>query len=323
MDNTDTFHILALDGGGTRGIYTAQLLAKMEQDFGTSIKACFDLIVGTSTGAIIAGAAVSDIPMADIVELFETEAPHIFRKRWYRIPLFLSKYPSEQLALVIAKHIPATPLGEITTPLMITSSEIAKSEVHIFRSGYGSRDTDKTVSLRDAILASCAAPTFFAPKYVSVDGTAECAYYLLADGGLWANNPSTIAFTEALSAFGKDAREIRILSIGTGHSVNMYQQRRGWGFITGWGGAKLTSYVMTLQSQASAHTAKLLLKENYLRINPEIDFWELDTLTQLDNLTSLAERDFEKHAAEIRAFISKTDFRKGSRAQLASTTKIR
>ncbi len=301
MENTDTFHILALDGGGTRGIYTAQLLAEIERAFQTRIKTCFDLIAGTSTGAIIAGAAVSDIPMTDIVELFESETPHIFRKRWYRIPLFLSKYPSEQLAQVIAKHIPAMPLGEIATPLMITSSEISKSEVHIFRSNYESRysegtpPTNKEVCLRDAILASCAAPTFFAPKSVDT--------LLLADGCLWANNPSTIAATEALSVFRKEAREIRMLSIGTGHSTNMYRQRRGWGFITGWGGAKLTSYVMTLQAQASAHTAKLLLKGNYLRINPEIDRWEIDNLTQLDTLKSLAESDFEKYAAEIRTFI--------------------
>ncbi|MDE0396277.1 MAG: CBASS cGAMP-activated phospholipase [Candidatus Poribacteria bacterium] len=301
MNNTDTFHVLALDGGGTRGIYTAQLLAKIEQAIGTRIKTHFDLIAGTSTGAIIAGAAVSDIPMTDIVELFDTETPHIFRRRWYRIPLFLSKYPSEQLAQVIARHIPATPLGEIATPLMITSSEITKSEVQIFRSNYGSRDsegtppTNKEVCLRDAILASCAAPTFFAPK--SVDNL------LLADGCLWANNPSAIAAAEALSVFGKEARKIRMLSIGTGHSTNMYRQRRGWGVITGWGGTKLTSYVMTLQAQASAHTAKLLLKGNYLRVNPEIDRWEIDTLTQLDTLKSLADRDFEKYAAKIKAFI--------------------
>ena len=301
MDNTDTFHILALDGGGTRGIYTAQLLANIEQALGRRIRTCFDLIAGTSTGAIIAGAAVSDIPMTEIVELFETETPYIFRRRWYRIPLFLSKYPDQKLAEIIAKHIPATSLSEIETPLMITSSEIAKSEVHIFRSNYRGRDseiapTGKDVSLQDAILASCAAPTFFAPK--SIDN------FLLADGGLWANNPSTVAFTEALSVFGKEAQEVRMLSVGTGHSVNMYRNRRGWGFITGWGGAKLTSYVMTLQSQASANTAKLLLKENYLRINPEIDFWELDTLTQLDTLKSLATRDFERYAAEIETFIS-------------------
>ena len=300
MDSTNTFHILALDGGGTRGIYTAQLLAKIEQTFQVPIRTCFDLIAGTSTGSIIAGAAVSDIPMQDIVELFETETPHIFRRRWYRIPLFLSKYPSQKLAQILAAHLPATPLDEITTPLMITSSEISKSEVHIFRSNYDSCDseiapTDKGVGLRDAILASCAAPTFFAPKSLND--------FLLADGGLWANNPSTIAFTEALSTFGKNAQEVRMLSIGTGHSVNMYHNRRGWGFITGWGGAKLTSYVMSLQSQASANMAKRLLGENYLRINPEIDFWELDTLTQLSNLKSLAARDFEKNAEGIEAFL--------------------
>ena len=183
---------------------------------------------------------------------------------------------------------------------MITSSEISKSKVHIFRSSYGSRDseiapTNKSVSLWDAILASCAAPTFFAPK--SLDNA------LLADGGLWANNSSTIAFTEALSAFGKDTQEVRMLSVGTGHSVNMYRNRRGWGFITGWGGAKLTSYMMSLQSQASANMAKRLLRENYLRINPEIDFWELDTLTQLSNLKSLAARDFEKNAEGIEVFL--------------------
>ena len=300
MENTDTFYILALDGGGTRGMYTAQLLAKIEQALGTDIKTCFDLIVGTSTGAIIAGAAVSNIPMQDTVELFETETPYIFKRRWYRIPLFLSKYPSEQLAQVIAKHIPAIPLGNIETPLMITSSDISKSEVHIFRSNYSSCDSesasrDKDVCLRDAILASCAAPTFFAPK--SVDDL------LLADGCLWANNPSTIAAAEALSVFKKEAQEIRMLSIGTGHSTNMYRQRRGWGFLTGWGGAKLTSYVMTLQAEASARTAKLLLRGNYLRVSPEIDRWEIDNLTQLDTLKSLAERDFEKYATEIRTFI--------------------
>ena len=238
--------------------------------------------------------------MQDIVELFETETSHIFRRRWYRIPLFLSKYPSEKLSQVLASHLPATPLDEIETPLMITSSEISKSEIQIFRSNYtgkvgGSNPPVKGVGLRDAILASCAAPTFFAPKSLHNS--------LLADGGLWANNPSMIAFTEALSAFGKGAQEIRMLSIGTGHSVNMYRNGRGWGFITGWGGAKLTSYVMTLQSQASANMAKLILKQNYLRINPEIDFWELDTLTQLDKLKSLAERDFKKNAKGIEAFL--------------------
>lgn len=304
MNNTDTLHILALDGGGTRGIYSAKLLAQLEEIYDIRISECFDLIAGTSTGAIIAGAAVSDIPMTEIVELFETEAPDIFRNKWYRNPVFFSKYSNEKLAEIIAHHIPATPLSEVSTPLIITCSEITTSESHIFRSNYCEKqneteNSDADVSLRDAIVASCAAPTFFAP--INIKG------YLLSDGGLWANNPSIAAYTEALTVFGKGPSQIKILSIGTGHSISMYKKKRGWGFLSGWGGIKLVSFVMTLQSHASANLVSRLLKENYLRIDPKINFWDIDTVTQLDNLKSLAERDFKTHSSEIAAFIGQSE----------------
>ncbi len=300
MLNTNNFHILALDGGGTRGIYSAHLLAKAEQTFDVRIKDCFDLIIGTSTGAIIAGAVASDIPMVEIVDLFEIEAPDIFRKRWYRNPLFFSKYSNEKLAQIIAKHIPAKPLSKISIPLMITSSEITTSELHIFRSNYvdklsESDNINGDICLRDAIVASCAAPTFFAPKTIN--------NRLLADGGLWANNPSIAAYTEALTYFGKEAAQVKIVSLGTGHSVSMYRKKRGWGFLSGWGGIKIVSYVMTLQSQASANMAKLLLKENYLRIDPPIDFWDIDTVVQSDNLKTLAERDFKTFESDLKCFL--------------------
>ena len=80
-DRETTFHILALDGGGARGIYPAQVLANLERELGVDSKECFDLIVGTSTGAIIGGAAAVGIPMAEIVGLFEVKAPLIFRKK--------------------------------------------------------------------------------------------------------------------------------------------------------------------------------------------------------------------------------------------------
>ncbi len=300
MHSTNNFHILALDGGGTRGIYSAKLLAKVEQTFNLCIKDCFDLIVGTSTGSIIAGAAVSNIPMDEIVELFESEAPEIFRKRWYRNQLLFSKYSNQKLAQIIAHHIPASPLSEISTPLMITSSEITKSDLHIFRSNYidqlsRSEDSDGAVCIRDAILASCAAPTFFSPK--NVNG------HLLADGGLWANNPSIVALTEAVTKFNKQPRHLKIISIGTGHSIDMYERNKRWGFLSGWGGVKLISYVMTLQSHAYANMAKQLLNENYLRIDPTIEFWDLDTVCQLQDLKSLAESDFKIYEKDIKEFI--------------------
>lgn len=304
MNHTDTFKILTLDGGGTRGIYTAQLLALAEQEFDIRIKDSFDLIAGTSTGSIIAGAIVSEIPMDEIVELFESEAPDIFQKKWYRNLLFSSKYSEDVLAHVIAKHIPAKPLSEISTPLIITSSEITTSELHVFRSNYAAKlnesdYADGDVCIRDAVVASCSAPTFFNPKGLND--------LLFADGGLWANNPSVAAYTEALTTFGKDVTDVKILSIGTGHAKTMYQKKSRWGFLIGWGGPKLVSFVMMLQSQASAKMVKQLLKDNYMRISPSIDFWDIDSVKPLNKLKSIAIRDFDGFASDIKTFLDIND----------------
>lgn len=296
------FKILALDGGGVRGIYSAHLLARMEQSFGFQINTCFDLIAGTSTGSIVAGAAAIGIPMPEIVQLFESEAPHIFPKKWHCLSgLFRSKYSTKRLKTVLEKHLPETTLGQIPTPLMITSSDITTGGIRVFKSSYMEKlgkpyYRDKEVRLRYAILASCAAPSFFDP--FKVDN------YLLADGGLWANNPSILCLTEALSKFKKSIDEVKILSIGTGHSENMYMEKPPWGILTGWGKQKLVSYVMAVQSQASTNMAKLILGEKYLRLDSAIeDTWGLDNVEPLDNLKALADRDFTHRADDIKAFI--------------------
>lgn len=305
MRNAETpFYILALDGGGTRGIYTAQLLANIERAFQVQLRDCFALLAGTSVGAIIAGAAATGIPMEKIVYLFEKEIPQIFRKKWYRHPLFFSRYSKSSLAKSLAKHLPELLLGDIKTPFMITCSDLANGSGYVFKTGgyshlplHSPNDGASVlnVPLREAILASCAAPTFFDPSLI---GNA-----LLSDGSLWASNPSLAALTDAVSAFGKNLDEIRMLSIGTGHSQNMYKKHRKWGFLTGWGGQKIISYLLTVQSQTAAEMTRALLKENYLRLNPAIDFWELDGVGQLAHLKSLADGDFARFASEIETFI--------------------
>ena len=186
------FSILAVDGGGTRGMYAAQILAKVEKAVGERVKDCFDLLAGTSTGSIITGAAASEIPMEEVVGLFEKESPVVFGK--VRLPskfpmLFRSRYSRRPLEKVLQEYLPETALSEVSVPLMITSSDIATGGVHVFKSRYlydlgEPYERDGHVLLRDAIIASCAAPTYFDPKAVGP--------YLLADGGLWANNPSII-----------------------------------------------------------------------------------------------------------------------------------
>ena len=97
---------------------------------------------------------------------------------------------------------------------------------------------------------------------------------------------------------------MKILSIGTGHSENMYMEKPPWGILTGWGKQKLVSYVMAVQSQASTNMAKLILGEKYLRLDSAIeDTWGLDNVEPLDNLKALADRDFTHRADDIKAFI--------------------
>ncbi len=290
------FHILALDGGGARGIYSAQVLSGLEQTLGTPVGKCFDLIAGASTGSIIAGAAAIGVPMTEIVQLFEKEAPRVFQKKWPGSVHVRSKYSRHRLEEVIRNCVSNLTLGEVSNPLMIMASNISTGEVHVFKSRYLKdlgepyvRDGD--VPLSDAILASCAAPTYFDPVTVGSS--------LLADGGLWANNPSIMALTEAVSKFGRSLEDVHVFSIGTGHSSNLYSQSRHWGLLTGWGREKLVSYFLDLQSQASTNMAKLLLADRYLRLDPEIGAWNLDDIEHLDNLRALADRDFAQRNQAI------------------------
>lgn len=300
------FSILALDGGGARGIYGAQVLSRIERALQTKVKDCFDLIAGTSTGSILAAAAAADIPMVRVVELFENESPRIFGRKSYLPgvsklrPLFLSKYSRRPLEDVVESYVPRLTLGEIHTPLMITSADLATGGVHVFKSAYLAQlgepyERDGGVLLKDSILASCAAPTFFNPK--------EVGSHLLVDGGLWANNPSIMAVTEALSKFGKDIKDVRVLSIGSGQSPNMYSQKRVWGLLTGWGRDKLVSYTLGLQSQASTNMAGMLLGQRFLRLDPTIDTWQLDDTRHLSNLKALADRTFSQRSREILAHV--------------------
>ena len=304
MVTESTFHILSLDGGGTRGIYSAQILAKVEEALGTLVKERIDLIAGTSTGSIVGAAAAVGIPMQSLVELFEDQSPHIFRKRPFSFLHLRSKYARNTLEQVVQQCVGDITLGEVATPLLITGSDITSGGVHVFKSKYladlgHSYVRDGLVRLRDAVIASCAAPTFFDPAAVGE--------WLVADGGLWANNPSILALTEAVSKFRKSIDQVHILSIGTGHSVNLYGRSKSWGLLTGWGRAKLVSYLLSLQSQASTNMAKLMLEDRYLRLDPEIETWQLDDTRHLDNLKALAARDFAHQTNAIIDNLRRTD----------------
>ena len=80
----DEFRILALSGGGYLGLYTAVVLARLEQQLGEPLGRRFDLVAGTSVGGLLALALAFEVPMAAIVELFHARGEEVFSAR--RLP---------------------------------------------------------------------------------------------------------------------------------------------------------------------------------------------------------------------------------------------
>ena len=81
MSSVPTYHVLALSGGGYRGLYTATVLAELEAALGRPIASHFDLICGTSAGGMLALGLAAEIPAIELKALFEEQGSRIFGSR--------------------------------------------------------------------------------------------------------------------------------------------------------------------------------------------------------------------------------------------------
>jgi patatin-like phospholipase/acyl hydrolase len=220
--------ILCLDGGGMRGILTIQLLKQLEQTAGIPCYELFDMVSGTSTGAIIAGLITSGKSAEEIESLYESLVTQVFDKRFlgnrFLNPPAFSKEHYRTLLKGVVKDITLEQACDLhDLDLMITSQDLTAAEETFFScfrqkdgSYYG---TYKNVLLRGVMEATMSAPTYFYPLERFVDG-----------GTTTYNNPSLAAFMEATSySIPKELREdksqfayqlndICLFSFGTGIS---------------------------------------------------------------------------------------------------------
>ena len=301
-----TFNILSLDGGGIRGIFPAHIIKCIEERLSISVFDKFDMLAGTSTGSIIAtGIAYGKSP-AELVDLYLNNGEKIFSckvKSWW--PTWVkqgvhSKYTNDELKKVLEAEFGDAVLGDIEKPLLIPSTDIGNGGVHVFKSGYSPQFTrDNSVLLKDAVLASCSAPTFFDP--------AKVGSYLLADGGVWANNPTLAAVIEAKHRLGINVENIRVLSIGTGHSRTAYGTSHGkvWGLLNGWKGTGFIEFLLSLQAESIQNYTQLMLdKHQLMRVNFETDIpLPLDDCSIMEDLISRADKKFSYLSKDINEFL--------------------
>lgn len=296
------FRILSIDGGGIRGVCPAHIISCISERLAVDVYDKFNLIAGTSTGAIVASAISCRIPPKTIIQLFKEYGPIIFNKKQLLSNLHIrSLYSNNNLKYVLKEIFQDIKLGDLDKPLILPASSVNLGGVHVFKSSYSSHFTrDKNTLVRDAVLASCSAPVFFNPV--------QCKEYLLADGGLWANNPVLVAIIDAKRRLSKDFTNLKVLSLGTGHSKIAYKNGKktmGWGFLTGWKRKKIISYILSLQSESAHNMAQLLLnKEQLLRLNFESDNeLSLDDVKDVDYFIAKADSIFTNHSEALKKFL--------------------
>jgi predicted acylesterase/phospholipase RssA len=301
--------ILSLSGGGYRGLFTAQYLARLEQEIGRPLYTAFDLIAGTSIGSILALGLASGIPAADLVRFFDTKGKAIFPPRpiWQRPQaLFRPKFSSTDLARALQRAFKDSTFSNLKSHVVVPAVSLVDSAPVVFRSRNGPLPASKE-SLKDAALASSAAPTYFPPHVIGTQ------HYV--DGGLIANSPDAFAVVEATAVLGWRLDSVSLLSVGTTAvetGLPALQNRMRWGALRwGW---KLTllEQMMTAQAKLSRESARMSLGSRFLsvdaiRANAQDKVIALDraTIEATNTLKSLAlgawERMKNEHPAVLEA----------------------
>lgn len=285
--------VLALNGGGARGLYTISVLAQIEQIIedeyqipNVRIGDYFDLITGTSIGGILALGLASGKSARELKEKFKDSAPSIFPTwRFFFqtfIKVFFPVYDSEPLRNTVKNMIgDNTTFKDLTRRVMIPSVNLSEGCPRFFKTPHGEFfHKDANVKLIDAAMATSAAPTYFKPHFIESEG------HFFADGGLVANNPSYIGLREVLIDMQQDfkgisVKDINILNVGTlneNFCIRPKTLKRKWitGYIFLWGlGKRLVESTMTANQDMQK---KMLIRElrplglldNYVEIDKTI-----------------------------------------------------
>lgn len=277
------FRVLTLDGGGMRGLYTATLLECLADRFSTrlgrptlDIGAGFDLIVGTSTGGILASALAYGVSARTITNLYREKGPEIFTDPqptgrlalglWICRNFFKAANSTGILRKALVEIFHETTLKQLydlrKIGLCITAVRMLDERFRVFKTPHISiKDLDNDLKLVDICLATSAAPLILPLAGIhSPQDTRRLEVY--ADGGLAANNPVLVGLIEALQIAPKNA-PIQILSIGTcsapdGSVLSEAELNRG---LFQWmAGVKALTLSMNAQASAAEESAKFISK---------------------------------------------------------------
>jgi len=325
---TKKVRVLSIDGGGIRGILPGVILQRLEEklqkigkDKNIRLADMFDLIAGTSTGGILTCAYLMPDPKdktkskftaQQAVDLYMDRGDEIFDVNLKQKLKSLwgvrdEKYSADELEEALEDNFKDTKLNELRKPCIITSYDIRNRNAFFFRQHRADNEINNFL-VRDVARATAAAPTYFETARVKNDLGSP---YPLIDGGVFANNPTLCAYSEArtmkFTELGKKkhpegketptAVDMMIVSLGTGsvEKAYAYKEAKDWGMV------QWIQPIIDIMMSGNSETVHYHLRQIYdtLPKADKLDYYRLEPKlvtansemddASLENLTALKE----------------------------------
>jgi patatin-like phospholipase/acyl hydrolase len=297
---------LTLDGGGAKGFYTLGVLKEIEGMIKCPLYKRFDLVYGTSTGAIIAALIALGYEVDQIHALYSTHVPTIMKAK-------SAKKRSEALEKLTNDvfknkkfNVVKTGIGIVATKWAIEKPMIFKANIDQAHGRTGTFTPGFGCKISDAVQASCSAYPFFKRKIVTTGSGDQIE---LVDGGYCANNPTLYAIADASAAMEIPYTDLRVISIGVGvypdpkPSFIMRHIKKFWL-------VQLLQKTLEINTQSMDQLRTILFKDiQTIRISDTFDKPEMATdllehnLGKLNLLRQRGRESFASREQQIKEFL--------------------
>jgi predicted acylesterase/phospholipase RssA len=311
--------ILSFDGGGMRGIFTVQLLKKLEEVAGSPVYEWADMVAGTSTGAIIASLIAYKKSASEIESIYESMVTRVFTKkgllanRFYNPPAFDKKNYRNLVKSVFADNTLKQISANSNIDILVTSKDLAAGEETFFtcfNKGTEIKGTYQDVLIRGVLEATMSAPTYF------------CSFERFVDGGTTVyNNPVLAATMEAFFYDGKGKyvpNQTTVFSFGTA-SLFRFIKPEETHDPKGLDALFWLNYVMDESSKDASEMQVNFLRSNLL---PELDFRRFQLSLDAKAISKLPNKSIA-HIPNLEAdWLHELDDEELSKIDMADVTKF-
>lgn len=310
--------ILSIDGGGTRGLFPATLLACLEKELKDSgqlpadenITRYFDIVVGSATGGIIVAALAAGLSAKDISDVYLHKAKVILPRTWFRriwnpLNIFAPKYDNKNLKKLLKekfndktlKDVPPQPV--FLFPTLELNPKPSNQTMKAFKVVvYNNQDN----LYKDELLLDVALKTSAAIINLPI-------YQGFVEGGNYANDPALVGFFHALQLQGiPDPTQIQLLSLGCGSDGKSYIPgekigRGNWG-LGRWAHHLTPMVIETKMVATQYYLQQALTPTQYLRINVDYNAPEAPQALRGKKLAIDVRDDFQLRAIHEYAYLT-------------------